>query len=180
MIESLASMCSEYCLHFWEVVGIWVSGFATVAAVIVALVIARRSGPVLRVSADIIVLITADEGQPHPEYVGITVVNSGDRECIVQGIGWRGPRWHRKHAMQNASIVGGAPRPPYKLGSGESVTFLVELEQEDGPWAPKMRELMGQWPRFDARFVRVVTWTPAGLEATARIGPTLRELLARA
>src|SRR5579859_6306083 len=107
MIESLGSVCSEYCLHFWEVVGVWVSGFATVAAVIVALVIARRSGPVLRISADIIVLITAGEGPPHPEYVGITVVNSGERECTIQGIGWRGPRWHRKHAVQNASIVGG-------------------------------------------------------------------------
>lgn len=180
MIESLSSVCSEYCLHFWEVVGIWVSGFATVAAVIVALVIARRSGPVLRVSADIIVLITQGEGPPHPEYVGITVVNSGDRECVVQGIGWRGPPWHRQHAMQNASIVGGAPRPPHKLGSGESVTFLVELEQENGPWVAKVRNLMGRWPKLDARFVRVLAWTPAGLRVSARIGPTLRELLARA
>jgi hypothetical protein len=41
-LDPVNAMCSEYCLHFWEVIGIWLAGVATFAAVFVSLYLARQ------------------------------------------------------------------------------------------------------------------------------------------
>src|ERR1700737_4989178 len=88
-LDSVEAVCSDYCLHFWEVVGSWIAGLGTLAAVAVCLWLSRRQGPRLRVSADIFVIIQRNAEPPHPEVVSIDVRNIGERECIIEGIGWR-------------------------------------------------------------------------------------------
>ena len=113
IFDSPSRVCTEYCLHFLEMVGTWVAGLGTLAAVIVSLRLARRSGPLLRVSADLRVLIHSGAEPPYPEYVAIDVKNVGERECIVEGVGWLGPRWRKKpNAIQWVSEGPGFPPTP--------------------------------------------------------------------
>jgi hypothetical protein len=178
MLQSVSSICTEYCLHFWEVIGVWISGLGTLAAVTISMRLARRTGPVIKASADIRVLIYQGAKPPHPEYVAIDVKNIGEREVMIEGVGWLGRApWHRANAVQFVSDVPNVPRPPCKVNPGERVTFLIELDQIDGPWTLKMRGFFGRWPALEAYFLRVSVWTPTGVRATARIGPELRKLL---
>jgi hypothetical protein len=41
-LDPVQASCSEYCLHFWEVIGIWFTGAATFGAVLVSLYLARQ------------------------------------------------------------------------------------------------------------------------------------------
>jgi hypothetical protein len=41
-LDPASTACSEYCLHFWEVTGVWLAGPATFGAVFVSLYLARQ------------------------------------------------------------------------------------------------------------------------------------------
>lgn len=41
-LDPVNAICSEYCLHFWEVIGIWLAGVATFGAVFISLYLARQ------------------------------------------------------------------------------------------------------------------------------------------
>jgi hypothetical protein len=179
-LDGLSRACPEYCLHFWEVLGTWIAGLATLASVIVALRLARRSGVVLDVSADVRMLIETGAEPPYPEYVSIAVKNVGERDCVVEGVGWLGPPWRKVSGIQQVSEGPGFPRPPYSLRAGERVSFLIDTEIDGRPWAHQLERMLGRWPEFDARLIRVTAWTPFGVQARARVDKTIRELLVTA
>ena len=43
-LDPVQAVCGDWCLHFWEVVGVWFTGLMTLAAVVVSLTLARREG----------------------------------------------------------------------------------------------------------------------------------------
>jgi hypothetical protein len=86
--------CSPNCYAWWEAVGTWVSGLATVGAVIAAIRLANRDNTVrLRARATVGVMIGGSLPQmPADQYarcVWINVTNVGRRTVTVTTLGWR-------------------------------------------------------------------------------------------
>ena len=114
-------------IQVWMVVGTWVAGVATLAAVIVALYLARRGESVrLKVHVGYRIVVIGD-GSPFQEHVAISVTNLGDRAITVNSVGWAiGKGRARRHCLQPVS----GPftmQYPVELSHGKSADFLVSL-----------------------------------------------------
>lgn len=131
-------MTTDQHIAIWGVVGTWLSGFATVAAVVVALWSVRvRDQIKLKVEVGRRLIFMGD-GSPPLRYVGWRVTNLGERPVIVESVGWRvGPRRKRRHCMQLVGTTNTA-RPPIQLAHGASADFLVE--EDDDSWAKELME----------------------------------------
>jgi hypothetical protein len=129
-------------IQIWNVVGTWVAGIGTLAAVIVSLRLARRSQQVqVRASVGIRLLFSGD-GTPAEENVGFTVVNLGDRVVTVNSVGWRvGKGKTAKFCIQPLYSPRGTQYPK-QLAHGEQATFMVSFS------------VLPSWPKdFAAGFV---------------------------
>jgi hypothetical protein len=127
---------SENELELWNVVGTWLSGIATTAAVIVSLYLARRTERVhLRVSAGVRTLVTMGSNE-HPEFLMISVVNEGSRPVIVAALGWSmgwmswGP-FKRMHFYQPPSLLPQESPLPTTLAHGHVGRYLFPLHGAD-------------------------------------------------
>jgi hypothetical protein len=45
LLNPMRPLCDDWCLHLWEVVGVWFTGFATFAAVVTSLLRPVRAPP---------------------------------------------------------------------------------------------------------------------------------------
>jgi len=109
------------------VIGTWLAAFATLAAVIVALYLARRTEKVrLKVHAGLRVIILGD-GSPPQEHVVISVTNVGERPVIINSVGWAvGKRRHRSFCIQTVSGPY-TKQYPVELAHGKSADFMVSF-----------------------------------------------------
>lgn len=133
-------------IQVWNVIGTWVAGMGTLAAVVVSLRLAGRAERLrLRASVGLRIIIAGD-GTPSEEQVAFTVVNLGDRAVTVNSIGWRiGKKGLARHCMQPLYGVY-THQYPKQLAHGEQATFLVSLLALPG------------WPKdFATGFVRDLT-----------------------
>lgn len=91
-------------IQVWMVIGTWLAGLGTFAAVIVALYLSRRVEKVrLKVCAGLREVILGD-GSPFQRHLGIGVTNLGERPVTVNSVGWAvGRRRQRRFALQPES-----------------------------------------------------------------------------
>jgi len=112
-------------IQIWVAVGTWVAGLATLAAVIVALYLARKVEKVkLKVHAALVELVMGD-GSPPQKHLSISVTNLGERPVTINSAGWAvGKGKNRKLAIQ---VVGAVPsnQYPIELTYGEKANFMV-------------------------------------------------------
>jgi hypothetical protein len=173
-LTPLRPLCDEWCLHVWEVAETWLAGFATLAAVLVSLSLARRERVQLRVSAGHRIVVGAGAAEPYPQFVIIRVRNPGARNAIVEGIGWRRRPWRKLHGYQTFGFGG----PPADVNAGASREFFISLDDAELNWGGEfVRDFVGRWPRLAVRLIRVQAWTPAGDLFSAPLDSSLREWL---
>src|SRR2546427_6631611 len=93
-------------IQIWVAVGTWFAGLATLAAVIVALRLAKQVEKVkLKVHVGLRELVMGD-GSPYQEYLVISVTNWGERAVTINSAGWAvGKGQHRKFAFQTVAWV---------------------------------------------------------------------------
>lgn len=176
-LEPVQAVCGDWCLHFWEVVGAWFTGLATFAAVVVSLVLARREGIRITVSAGHRLLVQGQE-PPWPELLVITVRNVGSRRVTVEGVGWRRRPWLRLHGYQAFDPTGGYPGPPTAIEPGDSRSFSLPLSHTQMQWGEDFVEhFVGRWPRIGVHLIRVIAWTPSGTQCSAFLEPSLKQWL---
>jgi hypothetical protein len=158
------SVCDDWCLHFWEVVGIWFTGTATFAAVVVSLVIARREGIRIKVSAGHRIVVGPGSQPPYPEILAITVRNVGSRPAIIEGIGWRRRPWGTLGGYQLFDPEGGHPGPPVKIEAGNRHTFKLPIggSRQWGNWF--VREMVGSNPKIGV-LAECLMWKLLGVPA---------------
>lgn len=176
LLNPMSSVCDDWCLHFWEVVGIWFTGSATFAAVLVSLALARREGIRITISAGVRDLVRPGTEPPFPEMLAITVRNIGSRPAPIEGIAWRRRPWSSRYAYQLFDLTGGFPGPPRTVDVGQSTTFMLPLSDTSRiRWGAEfLHDFAGRWPPLGARLVRVSTWTPAGHRCSSFLEPSLR------
>jgi len=133
-------------IQIWNAVGTWLAGFATLAAVLVALYLARKAERInIRVNAGIRLVFMGD-GTPAEEHVGITVVNLGDRPVTINSVGWRiGKGKNARFCIQ--PLTGRYTHQyPKQLAHGEQATFMVSFAE------------VPDWPKeFATNFVNDLT-----------------------
>ncbi|HEY0749366.1 MAG TPA: hypothetical protein VGD63_21880 [Steroidobacteraceae bacterium] len=178
VLDHGSSICDEWCLHFWEMIGTWFTGFATFGAVAVSLLLARREGVRFRVSAGQFDIVGPGSERPYPKALIITVRNFGTRDATIEGVAWRRRPWGRLHALQNFAPTLGYPGPPVTVGSGKSHHFTLPLNHTEINWGEWfLKDFVGRWPSLGVRLVRIIAYTPAGVRSSASIDTSLRNWL---
>jgi hypothetical protein len=114
-------------LQVWSVIGTWVAGLGTLAAVVVSLWIALHQSRVkLEVGAGHRLLITPGS-QEKPEYCLIRVVNVGLRPAKITHVGWEiGKGKNRKYMLQSFGFPE-SDSIPKTLQEGEEANFMIPL-----------------------------------------------------
>ena len=112
----------------------WLSAIGTLAAVIISLYLARRSGrPRASISVGHrIVIILGDKRMP-PEVIVFRIVNTGDRTIRVTNIGWRIGLWKKRYAIQGYDEAQSSPLP-VELSHGQEASWTVPLDAREEPW----------------------------------------------
>lgn len=115
-------------IQVWGVVGAWVAGIATFAAVVVSLRLARKVEEVrLKVHAGVRLLVRGD-GTPAEKNIEIGVTNIADRPVTIDSVGWAiGKGKNRQYCLQNVSGPHSS-QYPVELAHGKRASFLVSLK----------------------------------------------------
>jgi len=145
LLDPARSTCDDWCLHFWEVSGVWFTGIATFAAVATFLLLARREGVRLRISAGQFTILG---GAPRQEVVLIEVKNVGSRNAVIEGVAWRRRPWGKQYAYQTFDPrFGPGGVPPASIEAGTSHRFTVPLNHPQAVGAgvhPRFRRPLAQ------------------------------------
>ena len=122
-----AGMTLDQKIQIWVAVGTWVAGLATLAAVIVALRLAKQVEKVkLKVHVGLRELVMGD-GSPFQEHLAISVTNLGERAVTINSAGWAvGKGKHRKFAIQTVAAVY-STKYPVELSYGKEANFMVSF-----------------------------------------------------
>lgn len=112
----------------------WFSAIGTLAAVIISLYLANRSGKP-RASVSVghrLIIITGDKRKP-PEIVSFKIVNTGDRPIRIINIGWRIGLWKKRYAIQTFDEKQSSPMP-VELTHGQEASWAVPFDYPADPW----------------------------------------------
>ena len=120
-------MTLDQTIQVWMAVGTWLAGVATLAAVIVALHLARRAERIrLKVHVGHRVVIIGD-GSPFQEHLSISVTNLGERAVTINSVGWAvGKGSQRKYCIQPVSGPF-TTQFPVELAHGKNANFMVSF-----------------------------------------------------
>lgn len=122
-----AGMTLDQKIQIWVAVGTWFAALATLAAVVVALQLARRVEKVkLKVHVGLRELFMGD-GSPAEDHFAVNVTNLGERPVIVNSVGWAvGKGKHRRFAVQTVAARYSA-QCPIELAYGKEANFMVSF-----------------------------------------------------
>jgi|HubBroStandDraft_6_1064221.scaffolds.fasta_scaffold441646_2 hypothetical protein len=176
LLDNGSSVCDEWCLHLWEVVGIWLTGAATFAAVLVSLRLARREGIRITVTANVLTIVRPGQAPPFPEVVAIIVRNIGTRPAPIEAVAWRRRPWSNQYAYQVFDPATRMTRPPKTVEVAESVKFMLPLA---GFGDGFLDDYVGRCPALGARLMRVLVWTPAGHQCSAFLQTSLQQWIVK-
>ena len=125
--KDIFRMTLDQKIQIWVAIGTWVAGLGTLAAVIVALYLARRVENVrLKAHVGLRVVILGD-GSPFQRHLGIGVTNLGERPVTINTVGWAvGKRKQRRFAMQPLSGPY-TDQYPIELAHGKTANFMVSF-----------------------------------------------------
>jgi hypothetical protein len=114
-------------IQIWVAVGTWVAGLATLAAVVVALYLSRRTEKV-RLSVFVgLRMVVVGDGSPFQEHLSFNVTNIGERPVMINSIGWAvGKGKQRRFCIQ--PVYGPfTTQYPVELAHGKSANFMVSF-----------------------------------------------------
>lgn len=162
-----------------NVVGTWLAGIGTVAAVITSLWFSRRENKIkLAVKVSHRQLVTRGQ-QNAPDFLYVHVVNKGIRPANITGFGWFvGRLKNKKHLIQ---LFGDSESDaiPKMLNEGEEGQFLIRLSHADNPtgWIDKfIADVLQPNPRKQLKTLRLMAYTSVGQNFKAKIDSNLKKL----
>jgi hypothetical protein len=174
-------MWSQATWQFINTFADWFAAAGTIAAVMVAIYLARLDRTVrLKISAGMRLMVTPGVPGPHPEYLWITAVNIGHRDAQITTISWRvGLLWPQRGIQ--STINDGVSSPlPIRLKDGEEARWLIPLKGE-GRWVEDfVAKFLQPNPRIRSHFIWLVIYTSVGRSFKTRIEKGLREALLEA
>ena len=116
--------------------GGWMAAVGTIAAVSVALLLARRSEKVrLKTSVDCRLVIAGDGSQP-TRCLMMSVTNVGQRPVTIMSTGWRIGRWKSKRFCIHLPSTTSPSKFGAKIEHGETAHFMTDFEESPN-WMSK-------------------------------------------
>ncbi|MBW1717324.1 MAG: hypothetical protein JRJ77_16135 [Deltaproteobacteria bacterium] len=156
----------------------WLSAFGTIAAVIVALYLARIDKQVrLEVTAGIRLMVTPGMSGPYPEYLVIRIVNIGHREAQITNIGWKVGILKKKLAVRTIIEDGLSSDLPARLKDGQEASYYIPLNERTNWLKDFVHDFLLNRFRLRSRFIRVTVHTSIGKSFQAKIEKGLRDRL---
>ena len=160
-----------------------VSAFGTLAAVIVALYLARhQNAPRLRVTASRAHLVAQGTGLPPEDVLRIAIANAGYRDVMVEGLGWQIGLFRKAYFYQTLSSHPLGGKLPAKLTPSERVSYTFSWDD----FLPKSEDMRRRFGRFAlsrrvrARTMRVNVSLSTGENLSFPIAGELRRALLQA
>lgn len=157
----------------------WLSAIGTIAAVFVALYLARRDKTIrLKVSAGHRLIITPGRSGPDPEYIAIKIVNIGHRDAQVTGIGWKTGLFEKRYFKQLINSNEFSSILPIRLHDGEKANYYISLNKETN-WLENFSEKMISPPfqRLQVHFIKLQVFTSVGKTIETTIETNLKKKL---
>jgi len=156
----------------------WLSAFGTIAAVIVALYLARIDKRVrLEVSAGIRLIVSPGVSGPHPEYLVIRIVNSGHREAQITNIGWKVGFFKKKLAVQTTIKDMLSSDLPVRLKDGQEASYYIPLNERINWLKDFVHDFLPNRYRLRSRFIYATVHTSIGKSFEAKREKGLRKRL---
>lgn len=159
-----------------ELGGNWLSGIGSLAAVVVALMLARdqrRARLVIRAKASR--YIRDGLKPPFPLYAHVNVTNLGHRPVTVSSYGWQIGFLRKQYGYQKD--LGNFPSThlPHELTVGRDADLMVRIDQ--GGWLRHMVEEIGgrPFPILALYSIKVVISTAGGKFVKKRLDKSLRD-----
>lgn len=169
----------ENTFKYLSIIGSWLAGIGSLCAVVVALWLARRSEKIdLLINADERLMI--GEGQvEHPRYLWIKIVNRGNRNVIINSIGWRLGGKNKKYCIQLVNNAYSSSLP-IELPFGHEATYLVPFFGETD-WLNKFsNDFIGGQITEKLRTLYIQAHTSVGKTIESKISKNLRDALIEA
>lgn len=156
----------------------WLSALGTLSAVSVSLYLARAAKPLkLEIRAGHRIIVeTGQKGTP-PEFLFVSVINTGHRIATITNIGWKIGLFKKRHAIQVVQKDMYSSGVPVKIDDGEEAKWLIPLDLADN-WIQRFaRDFLKPYPRWNLFWLRLQIHTSVGKTFEARIEKGLRSKL---
>ena len=166
-------MTFEQKVQLWMVVGTWVAGLATFAAVVTSLYFARSAEKVrLRIFVGIRTLIRGD-GSFGEDFVCLNVTNVGERPATITTVGWVvGKRKKRKHYIQKL-FQPGSQQCPFELKHGENANLMIST----AAWVTDFKKFLDDTSDQSLKTLRAQVFTSVGQTSEIKPEGSLIDLL---
>lgn len=166
-------------LEVLNVIGTWLAGIGTIAAVVTSLWFARRENKIeLAVKVSHRQLVTRGQSEA-PDLLRIHVVNKGVRPANIINLGWFVGRFkNKKHLVQ---LLGDAESDtiPKMLYEGEEANFLIHLSRDSKPleWIDNfIKDVLQPNPKKQLKTLRLMVYTSVGQNFKTKIDRNLNDL----
>lgn len=169
-------------LKEWESLAAFLAAFGTIAAVVVALIQARRNVVRLKVSTAIAAFgqgfsIGGAINRLESMTIHIVVSNPSRVDVILSHFRWEVPILNRIE-YQVPDVFNLSGKGPTELKAQRQAWFEFELKENHEMWRQEiLRTLLRPWPRLMVHFARVAVITQAGERFVGRFDPNLRKYL---
>ena len=132
----------------WDLIGTWLTGLSTLAAVIVSLLLSMRRRLNLKISVGIKQLISPGL-EDVPEFCWIEAVNLGISPANITSIGWKVGFFSRDRVRVQMFNNVYSHRLPTVIKEGEIATFALPIERDnmDGWIVRFSKELLEEYSK---------------------------------
>jgi hypothetical protein len=145
-----------------SIVGSWLAGIGSLAAVITSLWLARKESRIkLAVTVKHMKVLTQG-GKERPDYVNIKVVNLNIRPAKITNIGWEVGRFKNKVHFLQLFGDSNSDQIPKVLNEGEEGNFMVpfRLRNTDDDWIKRFpKDLLLPNPKRKIKTLKTIVYT---------------------
>ena len=170
----------ENTYKYLSIIGNWLAGIGTLCAALVALWLARRSEKIdLMVNVDERLMV--GEGYTeHPRYLCIKIVNRGQRNMIINSIGWRVGKKNKKYCLQLLDNSPYSSKLPIELPYGYEATYLVSFFRK-AEWLKNFsNDFIGNDIERKIKSLYLQVFTSVGKTIEIKVSENLKEALIEA
>jgi hypothetical protein len=148
----------------WDLIGTWLTGLSTLAAVIVSLLFSMRGRLNLKISAGIKQIITPGI-EDAPSYCCIEVVNAGISPVNVTSIAWQVGFFSRDRVRVQIFNNVDSHRLPAFIQEGEIARFMLPIQRNNlDDWMVRFsEELLEEYSKLSIRLtMKICVFTSVG------------------
>ena len=162
--------------NIWEIIPLWLGSIGTLAAVIVALYLARRDREI-KCSANVNISLLFDKFSTSQEkYLSITVTNRNYRPLNFTGISWRKGIFRKTYLWQSPPQNEYSTYGTVKLSDGEEAKYLIPITSFEKYIYPKLKVKEKYFKMFFSRFTKIIVHTSVN-NVTLNLNKQFRKVL---